>query len=64
MEKPIPRASYSFQEWCALRRISRVTGWRLIRDGEIRTYKIGSRRYITAEADSEFISRREAEAST
>lgn len=34
-----PGRSYGLAEWCALRGFSRTTGWRLLKDGEIRTLR-------------------------
>lgn len=63
MQKQIaPGRSYGFAEWCALRGFSRTTGWRLLKDGEIRTLKVRGNRYVTEAADREFIARKEAEA--
>tara|TARA_B100002049_G_scaffold230145_1_gene206696 strand:+ start:184 stop:384 length:201 start_codon:yes stop_codon:yes gene_type:complete len=60
---PLPRGrSYSINEWCELRNLSRKTAYELINAGELRSYKVGVRRYITAESDAEFIQRKEAEA--
>lgn len=57
-----PGRSFPFADWCELRGFSRATGYRLIRDGEITTYKVRGNRYITTEADRDFIDRKEAEA--
>ncbi len=64
MQKQLaPGRSYRFGDWCQLRDISRPTGYRLIRDGEIRTFKVRGKRYVTEAADREFVERKEAEAS-
>lgn len=60
--QPARGRSYSFNEWCRLRNLSRTAAYRLIRDGELTTYKVGLRRYITEAADREFIERKEREA--
>lgn len=57
-----PGRSYPFGEWCELRGFSRTTGWRLMRDGEIQTYKVRGNRYVTEAADRAFIERKESEA--
>lgn len=57
-----PGKSWRFAEWCAYRGFSRTTGWRLVRDGEITTYKVRGNRYVTEAADRHFIERKEAEA--
>lgn len=50
-----------FQEWCKLRGISRSTGYRLMNKGEIKTFTIGARRFVTWKADQEFMSRVQGE---
>lgn len=62
MSQPNPGRSYGIQEWCALRGISRTTAYRLIRDGELTTFKIRKNRFVSAAADREFIARMEEEA--
>ncbi|MDT0635041.1 hypothetical protein [Spectribacter hydrogenoxidans] len=57
-----PGRSYGFAKWCELRGFSRTTGWRLLRDGEIKTYKVRGNRYVTEAADREFVERKEREA--
>lgn len=57
-----PGRSFPFADWCQLRGFSRATGYRLIRDGEIQTYKVRGNRYITEAADRAFIARKEQEA--
>lgn len=57
-----PGRSYPFAAWCELRGFSRTTGWRLLRDGEITTYKVRGNRYVTEAADRDFIARKEQEA--
>lgn len=61
-QQVFPGRSYPFAEWCALRGFSRTTGWRLVRDGEIVSYKLGKNRYVTEAADRAFIARKEQEA--
>ena len=61
-EHIFPGHSWSFSMWCEIRGHSRTTGYRLLKDGEIRTYKARGRRYVTEAADREFIARKEAEA--
>lgn len=63
MQKQVaPGTSYPFGAWCQMRGFSRATGYRLIRDAEIRTYKVRGNRYITEAEDRAFIARKEAEA--
>lgn len=50
--------SLSFRNWCYWRGISRSTGYRLLRAGEIETFLVGSRRYVSSEADERFLSAR------
>ena len=54
--------SYPFAEWCARRGFSRKTGYRLLQDGEITTYKVRGNRYVSDAADRAFIARKEQEA--
>lgn len=58
-----PGKSWPFAEWCAYRGFSRTTGWRLVRDGEIPTFKVRNNRYVSERADRDFVARKEAEAS-
>lgn len=57
-----PGKSFTIAQWCEIRGISRTTAYRLIRDGEIATYKVRGNRYITEAADRAFIARKEQEA--
>jgi len=45
-------------------RVSRATLYREIQAGRVRTYKIGTRRYISDKALREYVADREAEAAT
>jgi predicted DNA-binding transcriptional regulator AlpA len=55
--------SFSVNEWCARRRVSRSFFYEMQQRGEApRTYRIGNRQRITTEADAEWIAKREAEA--
>lgn len=57
-----PGKSLPFSQWCEMRGFSRATGYRLIRDGEVCTFKVRGNRYITERADREFVARKEQEA--
>lgn len=63
MQDETRNRSYTLDQWCALRGVSRPTFYRLLRDGEIKTFKIRARRYVSAEADREFLARKQEEAS-
>ena len=53
--------SYSINEWCVLRKVSRSYYYVLKSRGEApRSYKLGSRDRITDEADREWAAQREA----
>jgi predicted DNA-binding transcriptional regulator AlpA len=48
--------SYAFDAWCRLRGVSRSTAYALLRAGTgPQTYLIGSRRYVSARADQEWV---------
>lgn len=51
----VRKRDFTFSEWCKFRGISRQTGYRLIHAGKIDTYKIGRRRFVSIEADRDFI---------
>lgn len=58
-------ASMSVGEWCAHRRISRAMLYKLWKAGAGPAfYHVGTRRFISAEADAEWIRAREAEAAS
>ena len=52
--------AYSVERAIDVLATSRRTIYEVIRTGELRTYTVGRRRYISAEAVREFIARREA----
>ena len=53
--------SFSINEWCARRKVSRSFYYEMKTRGEApRSYKMGNRDRITAEADAEWIAAREA----
>lgn len=53
--------SYSVDEWCVLRKISRAKFYLMITEGTApRTYHVGKRRYISAAADAAWLAAREA----
>lgn len=53
--------SYTVSEWCRKRRISRSVFYELLKDPQRapRTYLIGSRRYVSKDADREWLERME-----
>lgn len=54
--------SFTIDEWCAKHRFCRQTFYNLQRiEKAPRTYTVGARRYISAEADQDWIEAREAE---
>jgi predicted DNA-binding transcriptional regulator AlpA len=55
--------SFSVEEWCRHRKLSRASFYTLAQEGKApRSYRVGSRRYISAEADAAWLREREAEA--
>jgi excisionase family DNA binding protein len=46
VEKRVGRIAYSLEEFAALMRVDQSTVFRWIKDGDIRSFKIGGRRYI------------------
>lgn len=47
--------SYTLKEWCERRKVSRSTAYRLIRAGQLETYKVRRRRYVADRSDRAFI---------
>jgi Zn-dependent peptidase ImmA (M78 family) len=57
------RDSFSIQEWCKHRRLSRAMFYLLDQRGLApRTYYVGARRFISDEADAAWLTAREADA--
>lgn len=54
--------SYTLEEWSALRRIGRTSAFKEVSSGRLKTYKVGTRRFVTEEADAQWLHDREAEA--
>jgi hypothetical protein len=55
--------SFTVQEWCEHRRISRAMAYLLWSKGlGPATYFVGNRRYVSAQADAAWLAAREAEA--
>lgn len=55
--------AFNVTETCArLGRISRKTFYELVNAGELKTFKIGNRRYVSAAALADFIERKESAA--
>ena len=56
-------SSFSIDEWCAHRRVSRGLFYKMIKLGiGPRTHMVGVRRLISAEADAEWLAQREDQA--
>src|SRR6266852_6227876 len=56
------RRAMSVEEWCAARRLSRAMFYKLLRQGKgPQTYLVGTRRFISHEADAAWQSAMEAE---
>lgn len=58
-----PGRTWPFRDWCDYRGISYTTGWRLVNDNELTTFKVRGRRFVSERADREFINRLEQRAS-
>ena len=54
--------AYSIEEFAAIYGVGRTSVFEEISSGRLRTYKVGRRRYISAEAAAEWQRAREAEA--
>ena len=53
--------SFSFSDWCRRRGISRSRAYALLRAGDgPRTYTIGKSRYVSVEADAEWLAQQES----
>ena len=58
----IPPHSYSVEDWCKHRGVSRSMFYKLAEQGKApKTYHVGVRRFVTDEADAEWLAAREAE---
>jgi predicted DNA-binding transcriptional regulator AlpA len=56
------RPSFTINEWCALRKVSRGMFYKLADRGQApRTHNVGVKRLISPDADAEWLRRREAE---
>ena len=54
--------SFSVEEWCRHRKLSRATFYELLQEGKApRSYRVRNRRYISAEADDAWRQEREAD---
>ena len=58
----VTQEAYPFKLFCALHGISRQTGYRLLAQGKLRTFKAGRKRLVSREAAAEFRRTLEAEA--
>jgi len=56
------KKSLSVADWCRRHQLSRPTCYAEINSGRLRTFKVGSRRLITEEADNAWVEAREREA--
>ncbi|MEQ9003847.1 MAG: excisionase family DNA-binding protein [Pseudomonadales bacterium] len=57
------RRSFSVREFCARHQISKPTALKEIHEGRLRTFRVGKLYRITPEAEAEWITDREREAS-
>jgi predicted DNA-binding transcriptional regulator AlpA len=58
------QAAYTVDEWCTRRRLCRASFYKLLKQGKApRTYYVGNRQYISAEADADWQAEREADSS-
>lgn len=61
-EKDQRHQSYTLNEWCEARRISRAMFYKLGEQGLApKTHNVGAKRLISAQADAEWLRQREAE---
>jgi hypothetical protein len=59
-----PDGSMTIAEWCGHRRLSRSMAYKLWSEGRgPATYFVGSKRFVSAEADAAWLRAREAESS-
>lgn len=56
-----PARSFTIAEWCAMRRVGRTRAFEEITTGRLKTYRVGRRRYISDEADAQWLRERESE---
>lgn len=56
--------SYTVPEWCHARRVGRTRAYEEISSGRLKTYKVGRRRFISADADAQWQRDREAESAS
>lgn len=61
LQAALAAKSLTIAEWCHVRRVGRTRAFEEISSGRLRTYKVGRRRYISAEADAQWQRDREAE---
>ncbi|ODS96542.1 MAG: hypothetical protein ABS56_12735 [Lautropia sp. SCN 69-89] len=61
LQAALAAKSLTIAEWCHVRRVGRTRAFEEIQSGRLRTYKVGRRRYISAEADTQWQRDREAE---
>jgi excisionase family DNA binding protein len=58
--EPGPRLAYSVEEACRMTTLSRATLGKLVRDGKLKTRKVGRRKLIVAESLEKLIKHGEA----
>ncbi|MFF8768523.1 helix-turn-helix domain-containing protein [Nocardiopsis dassonvillei] len=63
MDAPIPRVAYKVPEAALALALSEATTWKLVRSGELRSYTVGTARFVPATALQEFVDARLADAS-
>lgn len=58
--KTVEALAHPFADWLDAHGIAKSTGYELVAKGELQTFKLGKRRYISAEAARQFFARAEA----
>ena len=49
-----PSTWFPFRKWCAAKRFTPQHGYKLIKEGKLRTVTSGNRRYVTEHEDRRF----------
>lgn len=63
LQAALAAKSLTIAEWCEARRLGRTRAFEEISSGRLKTYKVGRRRFISADADAQWLRAREAETS-
>lgn len=59
--EPAPRLAYTLDEFCAASGLTRTRAYDEIAAGRLRTFKVGRRRMVSADAARDFLARAERE---